>query len=165
VPSEWIDEDIAVRRICAILGVDRDNARLRLAQSVGAGRVRTRGRVSGGQWRPIGREWWRDADDWIYYGLSEFTEIEFNRPDLLELYPAPPAPSTHTSKGRPAGRSYAKADAPLVIRMQELIASGHFASPSAAAWEVIGRDGKGAIGKGTPDSKVIRLVRRLPKNN
>jgi hypothetical protein len=115
VPSEWIDQATAVRRICAVLGVDRDNARLRLAQSAGAGRIPARGRLSDGQWRPIEQKWWSDADDWIYYGLSEFTEIEFRRADMLAAFPAETEPSAaEPHRTSPAG-SKRKFDWDLVV--------------------------------------------------
>jgi hypothetical protein len=44
--------------------------------------------------------------------------------------------------------------------MRRMLKAGEAASPSEAAWKIIGRDGAGAHGSGTPESKKTRLVRR-----
>jgi hypothetical protein len=66
--------------------------------------------------------------------------------------------ATRRNKGRPTGTGYQKQDEVLVKQMRERVANGKCNSPTTAAWEVIGRDGRGAEGIGTPESKVRRLV-------
>jgi hypothetical protein len=65
--------------------------------------------------------------------------------------------------GRPIGTGYEISDAPIVNQMKMLAAKGK--SPTAAAWSIIGRDGKGAEGNGRPESKVARLVARAKNNS
>jgi hypothetical protein len=55
--------------------------------------------------------------------------------------------------------SYAKADAPIIAKMHDLVQRGDERSPTSAAWNLIGKDGAGAKGASTPDSKVNRLVK------
>lgn len=61
-------------------------------------------------------------------------------------------------RGRPKGTSLAKADTALAESMNTMVAAGDAPSPTAAAWSLIGRNGSGANGTGTPDAKVKRLV-------
>jgi hypothetical protein len=81
--------------------------------------------------------------------------LEFSTRHLQECFP-----QGLQRPQRPPGTGLAAKDKPLVARMQKLI-SENAISPTAAAWEVVGADGKGASGGGTPDSKVTRLVNRL----
>ena len=64
---------------------------------------------------------------------------------------------TRTRTGRPRGTGFQKADAPLIAKMREHVLNG-CRSPTAAAWKIIGRDGLGAPGTASPESKVRRLV-------
>lgn len=59
---------------------------------------------------------------------------------------------------RPKGTGFKNHDAPLLAQMARLY-PGKCSSPTEAAWKVVGRDGSGAKGSGTPNSKVDRLVR------
>jgi hypothetical protein len=60
--------------------------------------------------------------------------------------------------GRPPDTSMAKADAAHLESMSKLVKEGM--TPTAAAEKIVGKDGSGAYGSGTPQSKVHRLVRR-----
>jgi hypothetical protein len=65
--------------------------------------------------------------------------------------------SAAVSHGRPKGSgSLERADAPLIERMRKLIMEGECVSPTAAA-QAVAAD---AMGAGTLDSKVRRLVER-----
>lgn len=69
------------------------------------------------------------------------------------------------SYGRPSGTGFGALDAPLLEKMKEILDSKEETSPTAAARKVIGKDGKGAHGSGTLESKIHRLVRRYKQNN
>src|SRR4051812_31231625 len=97
-------------------------------------------------------------------------EIHFSQPELECMWPNQTSSTLSqgsdrtTPKGqagqkrppcRPKGRSLAAADAEIVECMHRLFRLERAAtSPTAAAWTIIGRDGSGARGSGTPDSKV-----------
>lgn len=73
--------------------------------------------------------------------------------DLLD---ALPQPKNH----RPAGTGLQAADADLIKQMHKLLSNKIASSPTQAAWTVAKRDGSGASGSGSPESKVSRLVGR-----
>jgi hypothetical protein len=58
--------------------------------------------------------------------------------------------------GRPTETGYAEQDSALVAKITKVRGARSF---TEAAWEVIGRDGAGAPGTGTPESKIKRLSR------
>jgi hypothetical protein len=62
---------------------------------------------------------------------------------------------------RPRGRSFVAADEPLVERMEALIGERRAASPTAAARILV----KEALGGGSPEAKIKRLVRAYGKKN
>jgi hypothetical protein len=68
------------------------------------------------------------------------------------------------AKGRPKGTGLEAADESVITKILKLIAEKRI-SDTAATWEVIGRDGAGALGSGSPESKVKRLVDRLKAMN
>ncbi|MER8564274.1 hypothetical protein NKH85_04880 [Mesorhizobium sp. M0924] len=80
---------------------------------------------------------------------------------IEKLWPSPETVRAQSTPHRPAGRSLEVADAALVKQMKEMVARGEAPSPTAAAWKLIGKDGKGAQGSGSPESKVQRLVKRM----
>ena len=93
--------------------------------------------------------------------------VRVSSAQLRRLFPLEPssradAPDAEPARrsGRPPSSGFAEADAPIVEKMRELIESGNCTSVTQAAWQVIGRDGSGAKGNGSPESKVDRLVKR-----
>lgn len=94
------------------------------------------------------------------HGFRLPTELETEVPDTI----VPIISGKAKAPGRPKGTSHDKADGPLVEKMRALVASGSAASLTAAAKEIVGRDGSGAAGSGTLESKVRRLVDRARKH-
>jgi len=96
---------------------------------------------------------------WVLSAVIAMSAATPMRPESC----VPPAPErnaiTPAKNGRPIGTSYQELDKPLVKQMHELQRTGRAKSPTDAAWKVIGRDGQGAEGIGTPESKITRLVR------
>lgn len=70
------------------------------------------------------------------------------------------APPAGRRAGRTKGTTYAAYDAPAIAEMRRLRAAGEAASLTDAARIVVGRDGAGARGNGTPEAKIKRLVKR-----
>ena len=94
-------------------------------------------------WGPEGSASWANIrPEWVE------APIEFFHEDIDRLWPAAPH--------RPRGLSLAEADAPLVEEMRGMVARGDVPSPTQAAQRVVSR----AVGGGTAESKVRRLVNR-----
>jgi hypothetical protein len=77
-----------------------------------------------------------------------------------EAAPLPPATSAPQVKRRRVPNSYATEDAALVQEMEELIRSGEARGPWHAATKVVER----AIGGGTDESRIKRLVKRYSEH-
>ena len=75
--------------------------------------------------------------------------------------PSEPASSrpAKSARGRPGGTGYQIADREIARQMIKNVQQGKATSLSAAARDLIGRDGKGALGNGLPPAKVERLVK------
>jgi hypothetical protein len=69
------------------------------------------------------------------------------------------ASTTIQQHGRPKGTGFAKMDGAVVSAMLKS-SDENGCSLTDAAWRIIGRDGSGAAGAGTPEAKVKRLVAR-----
>jgi len=73
-------------------------------------------------------------------------------------------PSTEPRpRGRTRGTGYQAQDKLIAKRMIEMVGRLEAKSPTEAAWSIVGTDGNGAIGIGSPESKVERLVRAAKK--
>lgn len=105
-----------------------------------------------------------DLEDPKIAALFRDDEVELDRLEeaLADLLGTQPTPAVKPPS-RPKGRSYEAIDAPLVEQMRQMIVDCVHPSPTAAAWAIVGRDGKGAYGNSTALSKVDRLVGHYTK--
>jgi hypothetical protein len=89
------------------------------------------------------------------------SEIEFSRKHLFQEWPES---DKRDKPHRPAGTSMQRADEPFLVQMEAAIEAQGI-TPSAAAWKIIGKDGRGVPGVAEPESKVRRLVARFKERN
>src|SRR4051812_38236976 len=76
--------------------------------------------------------------------------VHLPRKEVRRIWPTSPSPDLKSSRGRPRKTGYADMDEPLMADILRLIETKECTSPTQAAWKVVGRDGKGAHGNGTP---------------
>jgi hypothetical protein len=161
-------------------------AEVKLIEALRTGRVSSRGYydAEGGELKEIPPIDWQECKSNSRPGLlrergrrlPRFTNIEMDVADVTREFAkardtdqplANPIPVPRS--GRPPGTGYADGDEVLIDKMQVLVKDRVAKSFNEAAWLVIGRDGTGAAGYGTPESKVKRLLtlmaKRQRKNN
>jgi hypothetical protein len=105
------------------------------------------------------------ASDLALWGKPEavsYVDLTCAR-DLLDVWIGELSGTVAT--GRPKGTGYAIKDEPLVVKMLEMRDDGRAKSLTEAAKMVIGRNGSGALGIGSPEAKISRLVKRATATN